>query len=192
MVVTAAEILLALRFKYSNAAVVKEVTVPDRFQKAIENRWRLNLRHYPGREEEMIARGEDIAEMVPDGWDWYKAKFERRIDAVIFGPDLTAVEIKVSRADFFRDTYEKRRAWMEFTHRFVYVTPAGLVSPDEIGENCGLLEYARPADGVSVYRHGLSTAKRAKRNKDPRPLPPSVLRAFAGRVSRAEKLEALK
>lgn len=51
-----------------------------------------------------------------------------------------AVEIKVSRADFFRDTPEKRNVWHSLAHRFAYLTPAGLIKREELPNGCGLLE----------------------------------------------------
>ncbi|WP_024816926.1 hypothetical protein [Arthrobacter sp. 31Y] len=52
-----------------------------------------------------------------------------------------ALEIKVTRADFKRDTEDKRRAWMAHADRFAYVTPAGLITKDELPAGCGLIEY---------------------------------------------------
>jgi len=55
--------------------------------------------------------------------------------------ERVALEIKVTRADFKRDTEEKRRAWMAHADRFAYVTPAGLITKDELPAGCGLIEY---------------------------------------------------
>lgn len=52
-----------------------------------------------------------------------------------------ALEIKVTRADFKRDTEEKRRAWMAHADRFAYVTPAGLITKEELPAGCGLIEF---------------------------------------------------
>src|SRR5688572_10827915 len=54
----------------------------------------------------------------------------------------TAYEIKVSRADFKRDTYEKQREARLFSDRFYYVTPAGLLKTTDIPDWAGLIEIA--------------------------------------------------
>ena len=53
----------------------------------------------------------------------------RRIDGLMFdgGATRTAIEVKISRADFLRESEEKRRPWRKITHRFVYATPVGLL-----------------------------------------------------------------
>lgn len=62
----------------------------------------------------------------------------RRIDALMFdGPQRTAIEIKISRADAKRESYYKVQPWKRVCHRFVYVVPAGLLEiPPVYG--CGL------------------------------------------------------
>lgn len=54
----------------------------------------------------------------------------------------TAYEIKVSRADYRRDTHDKQREARLFSDRFYYVTPAGLLRPEEIPDWAGLIEIA--------------------------------------------------
>jgi len=53
-----------------------------------------------------------------------------------------AYEVKISRADFRRDTAVKQREARLFSDQFYYVTPAGLLKPDEVPEWAGLIEYA--------------------------------------------------
>lgn len=53
-----------------------------------------------------------------------------------------AYEIKVSRADFRRDTSMKQRESRLFSDQFFYVTPAGMVKPEEVPDWAGLIEYA--------------------------------------------------
>lgn len=73
----------------------------------------------------------------------------RRIDALLVRTaksnkpylETIALEIKVSRADFRRDTPEKRRRWQQATDRFAYVAPHGLIAKEEVPEGCGLIEY---------------------------------------------------
>lgn len=56
------------------------------------------------------------------------------------GYAATAYEIKVSRADYRRDTPTKQREARLFSDRFYYVTPPGLVKPDEVPDWAGLIE----------------------------------------------------
>jgi hypothetical protein len=56
------------------------------------------------------------------------------------GYAATAYEIKVSRADFRRDTHEKQRESRLFSDRFYYVTPVGLLRKDEVPDWAGLIE----------------------------------------------------
>lgn len=106
----------------------------------------------------------------PDGH-----KFARRIDALMFESLIrTAIEIKVSKADFNRDTYWKRRAWQQVCHRFVYVVPAGLdvMSP----HGCGLW-LVHPDGRIEV-------AKKAIISKTPEHLPQAVVQRLAYRAMR--------
>lgn len=57
---------------------------------------------------------------------------------------ILAFEVKVSRADFLNDvkTPAKRAPFVEACSEFYYVTPHGLVAPEEVPEECGLM-YAQ-------------------------------------------------
>jgi len=52
-----------------------------------------------------------------------------------------AYEVKISRADFRRDTAIKQREARLFSDQFFYVTPAGLIKPEEVPDWAGLIEY---------------------------------------------------
>lgn len=52
-----------------------------------------------------------------------------------------AYEVKISRADFRRDTAIKQREARLFSDQFFYVTPAGLIRPEEVPDWAGLIEY---------------------------------------------------
>lgn len=52
-----------------------------------------------------------------------------------------AYEVKISRADFRRDTAVKQREARLFSDQFFYVTPAGLLKPEEVPDWAGLIEY---------------------------------------------------
>lgn len=99
----------------------------------------------------------------------------RRIDALMFQTlERTAIEIKVTRDDFYRDTYWKRRAWQEVTHRFVYAVPYDL--PVTSPHGCGLWH---------VHDDGnITVAKKAIINRTPEGLPQRVIQRLAYRASR--------
>jgi hypothetical protein len=76
----------------------------------------------------------------------------RRCDFWTISPNSSAgfkaraYEVKVSRADFRRDTAMKQREARLFSDQFFYVTPPGLVRPEEVPDWAGLIEF----DGVSL------------------------------------------
>ena len=100
--------------------------------------------------------------------------YVRRIDALMWQSfERTAIEIKVSKADFNRDTYWKRRAWQNVTHRFIYAVPHDLdvIAP----HGCGLWK---------VHEDGsIEITKKAIVNKTPEHLPQSVIQRMAYRIS---------
>lgn len=51
-----------------------------------------------------------------------------------------AYEIKVSRADFRRDSHKKQREARLFSDQFYYVTPPGLIKLEEVPDWAGLIE----------------------------------------------------
>lgn len=167
---TATSVLDAVARKHSGCALVREVVVLDREMESDLDAW--SERHH--------ARG-----YVPDPSDPYPATvWTRRIDGLMFDGNSTrtAIEVKVSRADFLRETEEKRRPWRKITNRFVYATPAGLLKPEEIPDGCGLWEV----DGNAVR-----IMKRAKSNPKPEPIPHQVLVALAYRLNRKPPEESL-
>jgi hypothetical protein len=102
------------------------------------------------------------------------------------GPfDLLAVEIKVSRADFFTDVREpaKQEAWRAITHRHAYAVPKGMVRPDEVPAGSGLIEVG-PGWAGSVAPD-VSWKLRAPYSTSPE-LPPSLVMTFAYRAAQAE------
>jgi hypothetical protein len=175
---TSKELLAALRVKFPKAAVLSEVTMEDE-----EEAERMRTAHaarskYYARK--FKRRGQTVDAELPEDYDPYSAVIIRRIDALIFdGKVRTAVEIKISRADFFRETDAKRYAWRKHTHRFVYLTPKGLVKPEEVAEGCGLWEY----DGTTV-----TVVKKATVNKEAVDLPVSMTKYFAWRAFAAERI----
>ena len=65
-------------------------------------------------------------------------------------------EIKVSRADFRRDSALKQREARLYCDQFWYVTPKDLVSPDEIPDWAGLQEWDGERFGFKVHAPKLS------------------------------------
>lgn len=115
----------------------------------------------------------------------------RRIDVLLMRTTMArpvpyeriAIEIKVSRADFRRDTAEKRAPWMSVAHRFAYATPPGLISKEEVPEGCGLIEV----DPTAPRFQGCIWRKRAPRNfGSPEDFDARFVAYLAGRASRAE------
>ena len=53
-----------------------------------------------------------------------------------------AYEIKISRADFKRDSAIKQREARLFSDQFFYVAPTSIIKPDEVPDWAGLIEYA--------------------------------------------------
>ncbi len=62
------------------------------------------------------------------------------------GYAATAYEIKVSRADYRRDTPTKQREARLFSDRFYYATPPGLLKPDDVPDWAGLVEIFPDAE----------------------------------------------
>jgi len=62
-------------------------------------------------------------------------------------PWTTGYEIKVSRSDFLKDT--KWPAYLPLCNYLYFVTPPGLIKPDEVPEQCGLLVCTK--NGTRLY-----------------------------------------
>lgn len=102
----------------------------------------------------------------------------RRIDGLLLiGSQRTAIEIKCSRGDFRNDTPEKTRAWRKHAHRFIYVTPKGLLRPSQMVEGAGLWEW----DGERI-----SVARRAKSKSEVPDWPDSFVRTLIWRAANVE------
>lgn len=149
-------ILDAIRAKYPKAAVVPELTIED--YDLPDSGLPTKSIHSPGTE-------------TPVGY-----KPNRRIDALMFQSLVrTAIEIKVSRADFMRDTYWKRRAWQNVTHRFIYAVPHDLdvMSP----HGCALWKVDDSGN--------ITVIKKSIMNQTPEPLPQTVIQRLAYRAAHA-------
>lgn len=106
-----------------------------------------------------------------------------------------AGEIKVTRGDFFKDTPQKRAPWEALVHRFTYITPEGLVSPDEVPDGCWLLEVMESPCSPDMPGHKqCSEPRRVHWNRkvrgerrDPGPIPTEIAILFARWASRGER-----
>jgi hypothetical protein len=67
-------------------------------------------------------------------------------------PCITGYEIKVDRQDFMRD--EKWPGYKEYCHRFSFVCPKGMIEPEELPEDIGLIYY-------NVEKESLYTKRKA-------------------------------
>ena len=70
---------------------------------------------------------------------------ERRADALVVGrgnETAIAIEIKVSKQDYKHEIEdsEKRALALELSSQYYFATPQGMIRPDEIPEECGLME----------------------------------------------------
>ena len=102
--------------------------------------------------------------------------WKRRIDALMFESFVrTAIEIKVSRDDVKRETYQKTEPWRRLVHRFIYAVPAGLVEH-------------KPIHGAGlwwVYDDGRIEVKdKAIINRTPEHLPQDVIQRMAYRATK--------
>lgn len=85
-------------------------------------------------------------------------------------------EVKVSRSDFLHEIKhpEKRQQGLAFSNEFYFATPAGLVKPEEIPPECGLIYVKedgssrlilqaprRKTDELATWRFFASIARRA-------------------------------
>ena len=102
----------------------------------------------------------------------------RRIDGLLVkARQRTAIEVKVTRADYRRESDRKRAPWVAITHRFVYACPEGLIQPQEVPDGLGLW-------WVDERGH-VTVAKRARVNAAPEPMPEQVVIALCYRAMRA-------
>lgn len=92
----------------------------------------------------------------------------RRCDFWVLHPHASkgyraaAFEIKVSRADFKRDDPIKQREARLFSDEFWYVTPPGLIKPEEVPDWAGLTEFHGMDDTWPTFRPVIHAPRRDK------------------------------
>ncbi|MCV7230693.1 hypothetical protein [Mycolicibacterium komossense] len=150
----AAEVLAALRSHHNTSALIPEVVIQD---------------DYPVWAELENGHGKP---------------YTRRIDALMFDAgsnQRTAIEIKVSRSDVQRETWNKVQPWRRVVHRFIYAVPAGLIERPPI-YGCGLWWVHDP--DPPYYPCGrVEVRKKAVIQRFPEPLPQHVIRSLAFRAA---------
>jgi hypothetical protein len=65
-------------------------------------------------------------------------------------PRFTGYEVKVSRSDFLND--QKWPGYLQYCHCFSFVCPKGLIQPEELADEVGLIWYY-PDTGALVTKH---------------------------------------
>lgn len=68
-------------------------------------------------------------------------------------PCFTGYEVKVDRQDFLRD--EKYLSYRDYCHRLYLVCPLGLVQPEEVPEDVGLIYYNPEKESLFTKRKAL-------------------------------------
>lgn len=155
------------------SAFVQEITLDDQYY--IQSNMRINEDYAQYFDNRGLL---DHDYQVDESYDHRKGKSSRRIDLLMLDSQKwTAIEIKISRSDFYRDTEEKRRAWKTHTHRFIYATPQGLITAEEVPDGCGWWEIT-PTGQIIV-------SKRAKVNKERKEFPDSFVRTLFWRLATA-------
>ncbi len=93
---------------------------------------------------------------VKSGSTWFDSHL--RLDAVAIKkswrhPCFTAYEVKVDRGDFLRD--EKWPLYRQYCHRLFFACPAGLIAPEELPEDIGLIYYNSDKNSLHTKRQAL-------------------------------------
>lgn len=71
-------------------------------------------------------------------------------------PCITGYEIKVDRGDFTRD--EKWIHYLKYCHKFYFACPVGLIAPEELPKEIGLIYYNPEKDCLSTKRKAITKA----------------------------------
>ena len=80
---------------------------------------------------------------LSSGFQW-----DGRVDFLAISPSPStgnksiAYEIKVSRADFKRDTHKKQRGARLFSDLFYYIAPEGVIPHEDVPDWAGLIEVS--------------------------------------------------
>lgn len=111
-----------------------------------------------------------------------------------------AYEIKLSRADFFRELADprKRLPAERFANECYFVARAGQIDPSELPEGWGLVEQVKGAGGLKKKKQAAQrmtdtlpvefVAALARRTADPAPVLPPIFWKYAGKEIPADSL----
>ena len=124
--VTADQILKQIREKHLNA----DVTLPHAFYSEVKT----------GPSWGQGGRKLYIMDAVAIEKSWAK-------------PCIHGYEIKISRSDFTRD--KKWQNYQKYCHKFSFACPAGLIRPDELPGDVGLLYYSAEHDTLFTKRRAM-------------------------------------
>lgn len=106
---------------------------------------------------------------LSSGFEW-----QGRIDFLAInvspskGNPIIAYEIKISKADFKRDTHKKQRGARLFSDRFFYIAPAGVIPPEDVPDWAGLIElsWTAPQGARTPFLCPKEVIPAPKRDKD--------------------------
>ena len=108
----------------------------------------------------------------------------RRIDALLIRSLVkTAIEVKITKNDYRKETEEKRRMWRSVTHRYIYVCPEGIILPEEVPDYCGLWWITERYKGFKEC----NSVKNAIINKSPDQIPERVFMNLCYREQKLRK-----
>lgn len=178
-IVTANDIITAIRRKHPRGALATELVLDDQALARRSSIERAKLYRSGPTPDEVAASFGELPVASQEELLAAQGVFSRRIDGLLYANQrLIAIEVKVSKADYRRETEAKRRPWEAVTSQFVYATPEGLLDKADIPKHCGLWE---------VTTGGLiKVTKPAKVNKSPDPLPQQIFVAMMYRAQKAE------
>jgi len=170
--VKAKDIVRCLARYYPRAAFVTELTLTD---DTVADAWIALRAANIGKDTVTEAQKTMCYKFVPR---------ERRIDLLMYNSNTyTAIEIKVSYADFKRETEEKRRGWQSVTDRFIYVCPPNIIPVTEVPRGCGLWYV----DVTAPWFEQVKIVKRATINKNRLPFPERLFKILMYRAMKVDK-----
>lgn len=78
----------------------------------------------------------------------------------------TAYEVKITRQDFRRETYQKQRGARLFSDKFYFIAPKGVIPHDEVPDWAGLIEVEWTVYKGKPRLRMLKTIPAPKRDKE--------------------------
>lgn len=105
-----------------------------------------------------------------------------------------AFEVKISRSDFKNEIADptKRKAAIENSHEFYFVCLKGIVKPEEVPEDCGLMEVYGDKEKGTLSLRVTKIAQQRTVQTFSRQFFASMMRQSDGRVDNIDRLPILK